>query len=161
MKFGHILDTLIFSRNSCTHIFSFLSRIFRGETVNLVEIPPCESLMHSRLPADPKNVNEYLTSVQHGPATCQISREGPIRFLDIYKMCQNFMEWFRGMTDHLPWLMIHNNKPTDYGSNHVKGFQDCSMYSWNKRVLEMSTWVESPCISSPHSPCKILIPRIL
>ena len=149
MKFGHILDMLIFSRNSCTHIFSFLSPISCGETVNQVEISPCKSLMHSRLQADPKNVNEYLSSIQNGTATSQISREVPKRFLDIYKMCQNFMAWFRGVADHLPWLMIHNIKPTDHGSYHIKGFQDCSMNRWNKWVLEMSTWVESPCRSLP------------
>ena len=60
-------------------------------------------------------------------------------------MCLNFMSWFRGIADHLSWLLIHNMKPTDHGSHHVKGFQDCSMHSWNKWVLEMSTWVESPC----------------
>ena len=56
------------------------------------------------------------------------------------------MTWLRGVVDHLPWLMIHNINPsTDHGSYHVKRFQDCFMYSWNKWVLEMSTWVESPC----------------
>ena len=31
--------------------------------------------------------------------------------------------------------MIHNIKPTDHGSYHVKGFQDCSIYSRNKKGL--------------------------
>ena len=67
--------------------------------------------------------------------------------INVSKMCPNFMTWLRGVVDHLPWLMIHNIKPTDHGSYHVKGFQDCSMYSWNNKwVQEMSTWVESPCI---------------
>ena len=91
MKLRHILDMLIFSRNFYTHIFSFLFPISCGETVNQVEIPTCDSLMHSTVPDDPKNVNEYLTSIQHGPATYQIPWEGLIRFLDIYKMRQNFM----------------------------------------------------------------------
>ena len=145
MKFGHILDTVIFFLNSCTHISSFLFPISRGETVNQVEIPTCDSLMHYTLPDNPKNVNEYLTSIQHGPATYQIPWEGLIRFLDICKMRQNFMAWFRGMADHLPWLMIHNIKPTDHGSYHVKGFWDCSIYSRNKWGLKIDTWVESPC----------------
>ena len=67
--------------------------------------------------------------------------------LMVCKMCLNFAARFRGVVDHLPWLMIHNIKPTDHDSYHVKGFQDCSMHSWNKWVLEMSTWVETPCSS--------------
>ena len=142
MKFGHILDTLIYSRNFWTHVFSFLSPISHSETVFQVEIPPCDSLMHSTLPDDPKNVNEYFTSIQHGPATCQIPRECPIRFLAVFKMCQNFMAWFRGMADHLPWLIVHNIKPTDHGSYHIKGFQDCSIYNGDKWGLKINIWVE-------------------
>ena len=56
------------------------------------------------------------------------------------------MAWFRGMSDHLPWLMMHNIKPTDHGSYHIKGFHDCSIYSRNKWGLKIDTWVESPCM---------------
>ena len=30
------------------------------------------------------------------------------------KMCLNFMAWYRGVDDHLPWLKIH-----DFNSNHL------------------------------------------
>ena len=53
--------------------------------------PPCDSLMHSALPADPKNKIEYLISIQHGAAACQNYREDPMKFLKISKMCLNFM----------------------------------------------------------------------
>ena len=103
------------------------------------------TLMNSAQPADSKNAMEYLSSLQHGAETFQNSRKDPTIFLKISKTCINFMAWFRGVVYHLPWHMIHNIKPTDHGSYHVKGFWDCPMYSWNRWVLEMSTWVETPC----------------
>ena len=106
------------------------------------------TLMNSAQPADSKNAMEYLSSLQHGAETFQNSRKDPTIFLKISKTCINFMAWFRGVVYHLPWHMIHNIKPTDQGSYHVKGFWDCPMYSWNRWVLEMSTWVETPCKST-------------
>ena len=129
----------------CTHIFSFLFPISPSDTAYQVEIPPCNCLMHSALPADPKNVNEYLSSIQNGTATSQISREVPKRFLDIYKMCQNFMAWLLGVVLHLPWVVIHNSKSTHVGSYHLKGFQDRSMYKEKKVGLGIDTWDETPC----------------
>ena len=44
------------------------------------------------------------------------------------KMCPNFMAWFGGVVAHLSRLKIHNIKPMDHGSYHIKGFPDCFMY---------------------------------
>ena len=68
-----------------------------------------------------------------------------------FEISSKFIACCGGVVCHLPWLMIHNIKPTDHGSYHVKGFQDCSIYSRNKWGMKIYTWVESPCMTYGRS----------
>ena len=52
---------------------------------------PPVTLMNSERPADFKNSMQYLSLIQHGAETCQNSRKGSMVFLDISKICLNFM----------------------------------------------------------------------
>ena len=49
------------------------------------------TLMNSERPADFKNSVQYLSLIHHGAETCQNSRKGSMVFLDISKICLNFM----------------------------------------------------------------------
>ena len=61
------------------------------------------------------------------------------------KIWLNFKVWLKGVIFQFLWVTIQNIKPNHVNYCHVEGLQDQCIYARNKWVLEIDTWVETPC----------------
>ena len=89
-KFRHILHTFrLYQKSCCQRESSPIAKViikWGSPPVTLV------TFMNSAArPADFKSSMEYLSSIEHGAETCQNSRKDSMIFLDISKICFNFM----------------------------------------------------------------------